>query len=85
MEPIEINAGAWYLRALRADERMDDRPALTSLGVDDADYVTGRAADWDSDRLYSWRRRTGGRRGGAALRRRHARVTERSHLTSSAL
>lgn len=54
MEPIEINAGAWYLRALRADERMDDRPALTSLGVDDADYVTARAADWDSDRLYSW-------------------------------
>ncbi|SII28055.1 Uncharacterised protein [Mycobacteroides abscessus subsp. abscessus] len=54
MEPIEINAGAWYLRALRADERMDDRPALTSLGVDDADYVTVRAADWDSDRLYSW-------------------------------
>lgn len=54
MEPIEINAGAWYLRAIRADERMDDRPALTSLGVDDADYVTARAADWDNDRLYSW-------------------------------
>ncbi|MBA0045608.1 hypothetical protein [Mycobacterium sp. NPDC050853] len=54
MEPIEINAGAWYLRALRADERMDDRSALTSLGVDDADYVAARAADWDSDRLYSW-------------------------------
>ncbi|AMW21171.1 hypothetical protein [Mycobacteroides chelonae] len=54
METIEINAGAWYLRALRADERMDDRPALTSLGVDDADYVSARAADWNSDRLYSW-------------------------------
>ena len=24
MEPVEINAGAWYLRALRADERVDD-------------------------------------------------------------
>jgi len=24
MEPIEINAGSWYLRALRADERVDD-------------------------------------------------------------
>ncbi len=54
MEPIEINAGAWYLRALRADERMDDRPALSSLGVDDSEYVTARTADWDSDRLYSW-------------------------------
>lgn len=54
MEPIEINAGTWYLRALRADERMDDRPALTSLGVDDAGYVTARADDWDRDRLYSW-------------------------------
>jgi RimJ/RimL family protein N-acetyltransferase len=27
-EPIEINAGAWYLRALRSDERVDDRPAV---------------------------------------------------------
>ncbi|BAX99085.1 hypothetical protein MSTE_03787 [Mycobacteroides stephanolepidis] len=54
MEPIEINAGAWYLRALRADERMDDRPALTSLGVDDVDYVSTRTTDWDRDRLYSW-------------------------------
>ncbi|OAT70742.1 hypothetical protein AWB85_05400 [Mycobacteroides immunogenum] len=54
MEPIEINAGTWYLRALRADERMDDRPALTSLGVDDAGYVAARADDWDRDRLYSW-------------------------------
>lgn len=32
MEPIEINAGAWYLRALRADDRMDDRPSLADLG-----------------------------------------------------
>ncbi|ALR12783.1 hypothetical protein MYCSP_16785 [Mycobacteroides saopaulense] len=54
MEPIEINAGAWYLRALRADERMDDRPALTSLGVDDAEYVTARTTDWERDRRYSW-------------------------------
>lgn len=28
MEPVEINAGAYYLRALRADDRVDDRPAL---------------------------------------------------------
>lgn len=28
MEPIEINAGGYYLRALRADDRIDDRPAI---------------------------------------------------------
>jgi RimJ/RimL family protein N-acetyltransferase len=28
MEPVEINAGAYYLRALRADDRIDDRPAV---------------------------------------------------------
>lgn len=36
MEPIEVNAGRWYLRALRADERVDDRPALLTM-ADDAD------------------------------------------------
>jgi len=54
MEPVEINAGAWYLRALRADDRVDDRPALTELGETDADYVARRAADWESDAAYSW-------------------------------
>jgi hypothetical protein len=54
MEPIEINAGAWYLRALRADERIDDRPALADLGETHADYVEKRAAQWDSDTTYSW-------------------------------
>jgi hypothetical protein len=28
LEPVEINAGQWYLRGLRADSRVDDRPAL---------------------------------------------------------
>ncbi|ALG13658.1 GNAT family N-acetyltransferase [Kibdelosporangium phytohabitans] len=28
MEPIEINAGGFYLRALRADDLLDDRPAI---------------------------------------------------------
>ncbi|WP_130345410.1 GNAT family N-acetyltransferase [Herbihabitans rhizosphaerae] len=28
MDPIEINAGAYYLRALRADDRLDDRPRI---------------------------------------------------------
>jgi RimJ/RimL family protein N-acetyltransferase len=28
VEPVEINAGEYYLRRLRADDRLDDRPAL---------------------------------------------------------
>jgi len=35
LEPVEINAGQWYLRGLRADSRIDDRPALADLGVID--------------------------------------------------
>lgn len=54
MEPIEINAGNWYLRALRADDRIDDRPALAILGVEDPGYVADRAAGWESDSEYSW-------------------------------
>lgn len=54
MEPIEVNAGAWYLRALRADERVDDRPALADGGIDDPDYVATRAAQWAADEHYSW-------------------------------
>lgn len=54
MEPVEINAGAWYLRALRADERMDDRPVLDELGTTDPDYVARCDADWATDRRYSW-------------------------------
>ena len=42
MEPIEVNAGAWYLRALRADERVDDRPALLAMAADpDSRRFTG--------------------------------------------
>lgn len=54
MEPVEINAGAWYLRALRADDRIDDRPALSELGETAADYVETRAAQWADDTTYSW-------------------------------
>ena len=54
MEPVEINAGAWYLRALRADDRLDDRPALAEMGETDADYIQKRAAQWESDATYSW-------------------------------
>ena len=54
MEPVEINAGAWYLRALRADDRIDDRPGLAELGETDPDYVSRRGAQWAADTGYSW-------------------------------
>jgi hypothetical protein len=54
VEPVEINAGAWYLRALRNDDLIDDRPALADLGETDPDYVTHSRARWASDTGYTW-------------------------------
>ncbi|MFC9514194.1 hypothetical protein ACFTSD_00520 [Nocardiaceae bacterium NPDC056970] len=54
MEPIEINAGSWYLRALRADERVDDRPALRDGGITDPDYVARRRDQWATEEHCSW-------------------------------
>jgi hypothetical protein len=54
LEPVEINAGTWYLRALRADERVDDRPALADGGVTNPTHVETRAAQWLADEHYSW-------------------------------
>lgn len=34
MEPVEINAGQYYLRQLRADDLLDDRPALVEAFTD---------------------------------------------------
>lgn len=51
---MEVNAGAWYLRALRADERVDDRPALADGGIDDPEYVAHRTHQWLGDEHYSW-------------------------------
>jgi hypothetical protein len=42
------------LRALRADERIDDRPALAELGKKDPDYVERCAARWAADTGHSW-------------------------------
>lgn len=36
MEPVEINAGTYYLRQLRADDRIDDRHALVDAFADTA-------------------------------------------------
>jgi hypothetical protein len=54
VEPVEINAGAWYLRALRQDDLIDDRPALATLGETDPYYVTRCSAQWSSDTGYTW-------------------------------
>lgn len=54
MDPVEINAGSWYLRALRADERVDDSPALAAAGISDPGYVALRLQQWAADELYSW-------------------------------
>jgi hypothetical protein len=54
VDPVEINAGQWYLRGLRADDRIDDRSALAELGTTDPDHVSRRAAEWSSDSRYSW-------------------------------
>ncbi|WIM87787.1 hypothetical protein PT015_23645 [Candidatus Mycobacterium wuenschmannii] len=54
MDPIEINAGQWYLRGLRADDRIDDRPALAELGASDPDHVARSDAAWASDARYAW-------------------------------
>jgi hypothetical protein len=54
VEPVEINAGAWYLRAPRDDDLIDDRPALADLGETDPDYVAHSSAHWTSDTRYTW-------------------------------
>ncbi|CAN5432162.1 hypothetical protein BH10ACT9_BH10ACT9_50070 [soil metagenome] len=54
MEPVEINAGSWYLRALRADDRVDDRPALADMNERRPDYVDQCARDWLEECSYTW-------------------------------
>jgi RimJ/RimL family protein N-acetyltransferase len=70
VEPVEINAGTWYLRAPRADDRIDDRPAVLASCRDPeigrwrwrpeptleaaTAYVAQRADDWATDRRLSW-------------------------------
>ncbi|NMH99843.1 GNAT family N-acetyltransferase [Pseudonocardia acidicola] len=70
MEPVEINAGTWYLRALRADDRIDDRPAVLASCLDPeilrwrrrpeptleavGAHIAERAAEWAGDTRCSW-------------------------------
>ncbi|MGL4304739.1 MAG: hypothetical protein ACRCSF_01155 [Mycobacteriaceae bacterium] len=54
MEPVEVNAGSWYLRALRCDDRVDDTPALQCGGITDNNYIGMRTLQWHNDTHYSW-------------------------------
>ncbi|MFW0795996.1 hypothetical protein AAFP30_19440 [Gordonia sp. CPCC 205515] len=55
MQPVEINAGSWYLRALRADDRLSDVSALTDLGVaDPLGYTEVVSRGWADDTLFTW-------------------------------
>ncbi|HTI20789.1 MAG TPA: GNAT family N-acetyltransferase [Kutzneria sp.] len=70
MEPVEINAGRFYLRQLRADDRIDDRPSILDAFTDPVsrrwishritdlaaagDYVALRTRQWADDERCSW-------------------------------
>ncbi|MGC4934569.1 hypothetical protein ACLQ3C_12915 [Gordonia sp. DT30] len=55
MQPVEINAGTWYLRGLRADDRITDVPALSELGVaDPAGYVAATDRAWLAESAFTW-------------------------------
>lgn len=58
MEPIEINAGGYYLRALRNDERLSDVNALEHIMGLNPDAAERRIAelneDWTQGNQLSW-------------------------------
>jgi len=55
LEPVEINAGSWYLRSLRDDGRVSDRPALADLEiVEPAAYVVAAQQGWQNETRYTW-------------------------------
>lgn len=51
MEVIELNGGRFYLRPLHDDDRIDDRPALSTIKPDADEFI--RSAR-ESEHLYCW-------------------------------
>ena len=58
MEPIEVNAGGFYLRALRVDERIDDTAAACEILGLDPEQALARidefARGWAEETELSW-------------------------------
>lgn len=54
IEAVEINAGEWYLRAFRDDDRVTDRPALALAGVTDPDHVRRCEQGWADETRFAW-------------------------------
>jgi RimJ/RimL family protein N-acetyltransferase len=55
VDPIEINAGTYYLRQLRADDFLDDSTTLRANGFPDpAAHIAARADGWRSETAYVW-------------------------------
>ena len=55
MQPVEINAGSWYLRGLRADDRLSDVPALADLGCPvPAAYISDTDRGWADETRCVW-------------------------------
>lgn len=53
MEPIELNAGRFYLRPLHNDQRINDEPACAQIGKDAA-WVAAAHDNWLLDQTYTW-------------------------------
>ncbi|MFC5938291.1 hypothetical protein ACFPVT_02565 [Corynebacterium choanae] len=55
MEPAELNGGRFYLRPLHDDDRIDDRPLLTTLlGGDQHHAVRQATEDWHTGSRLTW-------------------------------
>ncbi|RKT57540.1 GNAT family N-acetyltransferase [Saccharothrix australiensis] len=59
MEPVEVNAGEYYLRQLRDDDRVDDRAPLVAggrfTGTGEAGaHIAERRRQWEADETCSW-------------------------------
>ena len=52
-EPAQLH-GEKDRQILKPTDRVDDRPALADMGQHDAEHVARRAAQWETDTLYSW-------------------------------